>query len=146
MKIIVTRIIVALLFVCIFTGCGKEAPTLSYSVITNRCTEIANESDLLYTAGGDVQDSIIQCRFVANPDITKEEATKIVDSLFIMDFTEVMLSEIGSHGDYSKHTQLGSTYDLRDHYNTKVLFVDRDENVLFTVRTYRWFSFLPFWS
>ncbi len=44
------------------------------------------------------------------------EAAKIVDSLFIMDFTEVMLSEIGSHGDYSKHTQLGSTYDLRDHY------------------------------
>ena len=63
-----------------------------------------------------------------------QKATKIVDSMFIMDFTEVMLSEIGSHGNYSKHTQLGSTYDLRDHYNTKVLFVDRDENGL---RKYR---------
>lgn len=45
-----------------------------------------------------------------------QKATKIVDSLFIMDFTEVMFSEIFSHGNYSKHTQLGSTYDLRDHY------------------------------
>jgi hypothetical protein len=49
MKAFVGRIIVALLFVSFFTGCGKEAPTLSYSVITNRCTEIANESDCYNT-------------------------------------------------------------------------------------------------
>lgn len=141
---------IALIVLVFITGglisCGSQKPDLSYSVINNRCNKIANENEFLRTGGGDIKNNTIECYFIVKPELSLSEAKKIVGSLFIMEFTDVMISAIAQGKDFSKHTDYGSIYDLRKYYKTNVVFKTSDEEKLFECHTYKFIHFIPFWK